>query len=94
MKLEVWDYMDFLLLIFAWLCILDTKRFTGEYRDDNIAESVKDLIWSIQIPVLKNLEIEDPSLSTQVSFWIRILILSVNDLIVWSRVTGIGKLVL
>ena len=89
MKLEVWDYMDFLLLIFAWLCILDTKRFTGEYRDDNIAESVKDLIWSIQIPVLKNLEIEDPSLSTQVSFWIRIVILAVNDLMVWSRVTGI-----
>ena len=89
MKFEVWDYMDLLLLIFAWLCILDTKRFTGEYGDDNIAESVKDLIWSIQIPVLKNLKIEDPSLSTQVSFWIRIIILAVNDLMVWSRVTGI-----
>ena len=89
MKIEFWDYMDILLLISAWLCILDTKRFTGEYKDDNIAESTKDLIWSLQIPVLKNLKIEDSSLSTQVSFWIRIVILSVNDLIVWSRVTGI-----
>ena len=88
MKFELWDYMDFLLLIAAWFCILDTKRFTGEYRDDNLAESAKDLIWSIQIPVLKNLKIEDPSLSTQVSFWIRIVILAINDLIVWSRVTG------
>ena len=41
------------------------------------------------MPVLKNLKIEDDSLSTQVSFWIRILILAVNDLMVWSRVTGI-----
>jgi len=89
MRIELWDCMDILLLILAWLCILDTKRFTGEYRDDNIAESAKDLIWSLQIPVLKNLEIEDPSLSTQVSFWIRIIILAVNDILVWSRVTGI-----
>ena len=89
MKIELWDFMDILLLILAWLCILDTKRFTGEYQDNNIAESTKDLIWSLQIPVLKNLKIEDNSLSTQVSFWIRILILAVNDLMVWSRVTGI-----
>ena len=89
MKFEFWDFMDILLLILSWLCILDTKRFTGEYRDDNIAESTKDLIWSLQMPVLKNLKIEDDSLSTQVSFWIRILILAVNDLMVWSRVTGI-----
>ena len=89
MKFEFWDFMDLLLLISAWFCILDPKRFTGEYRDDNLAESAKDLIWSLQIPVLKNLKIEDSSLSTQVSFWIRILILAINDIIVWSRVTGI-----
>lgn len=89
LRLEIWGYLDLLLLIFAWLCILDTKKFTGEYLDDNIAESTKDLIWSIQIPVLNNLKIEDPSLSTQVSFWIRISILSINDIIVWSRVTGV-----
>lgn len=88
-KFESWDFMDFFLLIFSWLCILDTKKFTGEYADDNIGESIKDLIWSIQIPVLKNLEIEDASLSTQVSFWIRIVILAINDIIVWSRVTRI-----
>ena len=89
MKLEIWGYLDLLLLIFAWLCILDTKRFTGEYLDDNISESAKDLIWSLQIPVLNNLKLEDSSLSTQVSFWIRISILSINNLIVWSRVTGV-----
>ena len=89
MKFEFWDFMDILLLILAWLCILDTKRFTGEYSDDNIAESTKDLLWSLQIPVLKNLKLEDAALSTQVSFWIRILILAVNDVMVWSRVTGI-----
>ena len=87
--LQIWGYMDLLLLIFAWLCILDTKRFTGEYSDDNISESAKDLIWSIQIPVLNNLKLEDSSVSTQVSFWIRISILSINAIIVWSRVTGI-----
>ena len=89
LRLGVWGYLDLLLYIAAWFCILDTKRFTGEYRDDNIAESAKDLIWSIQVPILNNLQIEDPSLSTQMSFWIRISILSVNDLIVWSRVTGV-----
>jgi hypothetical protein len=89
LRLGVWGYLDFLLYIAAWFCILDTKKFTGEYRDDNIAESAKDLIWSIQVPILNNLQIEDPSLSTQMSFWIRITILSVNDLIVWSRVTGV-----
>ena len=41
------------------------------------------------IPVLNNLKLEDSSVSTQVSFWIRISILSINAIIVWSRVTGI-----
>ena len=82
LRLEIWGYLDLLLLIFAWLCILDTKRFTGEYLDDNISESAKDLIWSIQLPILNNLKLEDSSLSTQVSFWIRISILSINGLLV------------
>ncbi len=89
LRLEVWGYLDLLLLIAAWLCILDTKRFTGEYLDDNLSESAKDLIWSIQLPILNNLKLEDPSLSTQVSFWIRIFILSINGFIVWSRMTGV-----
>ena len=87
-KFEVWNVLDILLLIFAWLTLLDTKKFTGEYADDNIYESAKDLMWSIQIPVLNGLETEDSSFSTQVSFWIRIVILSINDIIVWSRITG------
>ena len=87
-KFEVWNILDILLLIFAWLTLLDAKNFTGEYDDDNIYESAKDLMWSIQIPVLNGLNTEDSSFSTQVSFWIRIVILSINDIIVWSRITG------
>ena len=88
-NLDVWTYLDILLFIFAWLIFLDTKELTGEYNSKELSEISKDLLWGIQLPFLKLLDNEDPTFSTHISFWARVFILAMNDILVWCRVGGI-----
>ena len=88
-NLDIWAYLDIFLFIFAWLILLDTKKVTGEYKAIELSQVSKDLLWGIQLPFLKLLEDEDPTFSTHVSFWARVFILAINDILVWCRVAGI-----
>jgi hypothetical protein len=87
-QIEIWTYLDLFLFIFAWLLIVDTKEFTGEYKDYEIIEGAKDILWSIQLPFLKELKAEDPTFSTHMSFWFRETILIINNILVWCRLAG------
>ena len=87
-QIEIWTYIDLFLFIFAWLIIVDTKEFTGEYKDYEIVEGAKDILWSIQLPFLKELKAEDPTFSTHMSFWFREFILMINNILVWCRLAG------
>ena len=87
-QLEIWTYLDLFLFIFAWLLIVDTKEITGEYKDYEIVEGAKDILWSIQLPFLKELKAEDPTFSTHMSFWFREFILMINNILVWCRLAG------
>ena len=87
-QIGIWTYLDLFLFIFAWLLIVDTKEFTGEYKDYEIIEGAKDILWSIQLPFLKELKAEDPTFSTHMSFWFREFILIINNILVWCRLAG------
>ena len=88
-NLDIWTILDIFLFIFAWGIILDTKKLTGEYNVIELSELSKDLLWDIQLPFLRLLVNEDPTFSTHISFWARVFILAINDILVWVRVAGI-----
>ena len=81
-NLDIWTILDLFLFLFAWCILLDTKKITGEYKTIELSQLSKDLLWGIQLPYLKLLENEDPTFSTHISFWARVFILAINDILV------------
>ena len=88
-KLESWSVIDFLLFIFAWLILLDTKQIGHLYLHHTLDEDLKHYLWNIQLPFIKILKTETDDLSLSVAIFLRVIILSVNDVLVWIRVCGI-----
>ena len=89
-KIEAWHYIDFLLFIFAWMITIDTKKLSNEYDfGANLSLSIKRYAYSLQLPFLKTLENETTTYSTLFSVLMRVIILSLNDLLVWGRMTGV-----
>ena len=89
-KFEPWDYLDFLLFIFAWLITVDTKKFAGDYSSTKPLDTlIRHYIFSIQLPFVKELQNETEKYSYLFSFILRVSILAINDILVWGRVTGV-----
>lgn len=89
-KFEPWDFLNFLLLIFAWLITVDTKKFAGDYSQTlSLVTLAKRYIFSMQLPFIKELQNETQEYSLIFSFILRVSILAINDLLVWGRVTGV-----
>ena len=88
-KLEVWSVIDFLLFIFAWLTLLDTKKIANYYCTYSLDQNVRNYLWSLHLPFIKEFGTEYETYSSSIAFLIRVIILSINDLLVWIRVCGI-----
>ena len=89
-KVDSWTSIDFLLFIFAWLATLDTKHIAGEYHTyQHVPNLIEEYVFAMQLPIIKELVNETQTYSHMISFVLRVVILVINDILVWVRVAGV-----
>ena len=88
-QIEIWVYLDIILFIFAWLILLDTKKVSAEYKNQELEDSIQDLLWSLHLPFIKEFKNEYSKFMINFPFLLRVIILSANDFFVWVRVCGV-----
>ena len=86
---DSWILMDFLICIFGWLILLDTRILVDAYRIKNIPYTYNALINNLQVLFLKELHTEINKYTSSRAFILRVIILVINDFLVWFKIVSV-----
>ena len=86
---DSWIFMDFLIFIFGWLIVLDTRIIVEAYKIKNISQTYNVLVNNLQILFLKELHSEIDKYTSSPAFILKVIILVINDFLVWVKICSV-----
>jgi hypothetical protein len=86
-RLDVWVFVEVIMLVFAILLLVDIKKVLGYFGDD-VLDSAVGTLNDLSIPFAKALNIQ-ADFSGSSAYLIQAFLYAVNAILVWLRITGI-----
>ena len=86
---DSWVFMDFLICIFGWFIVLDPRKVVDAYNQKNIPYTLNVLVNNLQVSFLKELHNEYDKYTSSKAFTIRVVILVINDFLVWIKIFSV-----
>ena len=84
------NYLDFCLFFFGILILFDTKTIINKNANfDNLNDIFGDYLFNLHLSIIKEFKIDYNKFIFSIPFYLRVLILIINDLLVWLRVCGV-----
>ena len=88
-SLDGMGWLEISMLFSACALLLDAKKIQHEYIHNDISNVLQNLYDELIIPISRNFGIQISDFYGNSGFLFRVILLSINDILVWMRITGI-----
>jgi len=87
--LDMIGYIEILMLFSACALLIDPKNITKEYENLDLNSVFNNISDSLLAPITRGFGIQVTNFSGNNSFLFRVVLLAINDILVWFRIIGI-----
>lgn len=88
-NLDMIGYVEILMLFSALALLIDPKKISSEYKNTDLDSVITTLAKTLVVPITKNFDVQISHFSGSYSYLFRVILLAINDVLVWMRITGI-----
>jgi len=88
-NMDMIGYVEILMLFSAFALLIDPKKVLNEYTCDDLDSVFHNISDTLIMPITKNFNIQISRFSGSYSSLFKVILLAINDVLVWLRITGI-----